>query len=113
MSLRVGDRWVGDGVRRLWAARTFETPVRGAAAGRAQIPSGLRQASAADYPGTVPWNHRGDIEDGPTIQSCDIMRLSKPVSYTHLRAHETDSYLVCRLLLEKKKKHKKKYIHSL
>src|SRR5680860_47055 len=30
-----------------------------------------------------------------------------PVSYTHLRAHETDSYLVCRLLLEKKKKNKK------
>ena len=30
----------------------------------------------------------------------------KPVSYTHLRAHETDSYLVCRLLLEKKKKKK-------
>src|SRR5665647_3691780 len=26
-----------------------------------------------------------------------------PVSYTHLRAHETASYLVCRLLLEKKK----------
>src|SRR5680860_1753779 len=26
----------------------------------------------------------------------------KAVSYTHLRAHETDSYLVCRLLLEKK-----------
>src|SRR5665647_1098378 len=24
-----------------------------------------------------------------------------PVSYTHLRAHETDSYLVCRLLLAK------------
>src|SRR5665647_2655476 len=23
----------------------------------------------------------------------------EPVSYTHLRAHETDSYLVCRLLL--------------
>src|SRR5665647_145083 len=30
--------------------------------------------------------------------------MNKPVSYTHLRAHETDSYLVCRLLLEKKKK---------
>ena len=26
-----------------------------------------------------------------------------PASYTHLRAHETDSDLVCRLLLEKKK----------
>src|SRR5680860_1862949 len=25
--------------------------------------------------------------------------LPEPVSYTHLRAHETDSYLVCRLLL--------------
>ena len=27
-----------------------------------------------------------------------------PVSYTHLRAHETVLELVCRLLLEKKKK---------
>ena len=27
-----------------------------------------------------------------------------PVSYTHLRAHETGRNLVCRLLLEKKKK---------
>ena len=26
-----------------------------------------------------------------------------PVSYTHLRAHETPEHLVCRLLLEKKK----------
>ena len=30
------------------------------------------------------------------------------VSYTHLRAHETGRNLVCRLLLEKKKKEKKK-----
>ena len=28
-----------------------------------------------------------------------------PVSYTHLRAHETPEHLVCRLLLEKKNKH--------
>ena len=27
----------------------------------------------------------------------------EPVSYTHLRAHETPEHLVCRLLLEKKK----------
>src|SRR5664279_6059076 len=27
------------------------------------------------------------------------VRLTTSVSYTHLRAHETDSYLVCRLLL--------------
>ena len=31
----------------------------------------------------------------------------KPVSYTHLRAHETGRNLVCRLLLEKKKKRNK------
>ena len=34
-------------------------------------------------------------------------RQTEPVSYTHLRAHETVLDLVCRLLLEKKKKHYK------
>src|SRR5680860_1714073 len=34
---------------------------------------------------------------------CHEQKTLDPVSYTHLRAHETDSYLVCRLLLEKKK----------
>src|SRR5664279_5908685 len=29
-----------------------------------------------------------------------VSTVTEPVSYTHLRAHETDSYLVCRLLLE-------------
>src|SRR5664279_1866023 len=29
-----------------------------------------------------------------------VLEVLDPVSYTHLRAHETDSYLVCRLLLE-------------
>ena len=32
--------------------------------------------------------------------------LLDPVSYTHLRAHETRHDLVCRLLLEKKKRRK-------
>src|SRR5664279_3695407 len=31
----------------------------------------------------------------------DGQTMEEAVSYTHLRAHETDSYLVCRLLLEK------------
>eukprot|EP00658_Telonema_sp_P-2_P015218 TRINITY_DN15850_c0_g1_i1.p1 TRINITY_DN15850_c0_g1~~TRINITY_DN15850_c0_g1_i1.p1 ORF type:complete len:154 (+),score=13.44 TRINITY_DN15850_c0_g1_i1:150-611(+) len=37
--------------------------------------------------------------------SCEILNLVTlvPVSYTHLRAHETPEHLVCRLLLEKKK----------
>ena len=30
--------------------------------------------------------------------------ISEAVSYTHLRAHETLRHLVCRLLLEKKKR---------
>ena len=34
--------------------------------------------------------------------------ITEPVSYTHLRAHETPEHLVCRLLLEKKKTKKKK-----
>ena len=50
---------------------------------------------------------RGHTAHG-TKMSYDIgslsMDYSNPVSYTHLRAHETGSYFVCRLLLEKKKK---------
>ena len=39
-----------------------------------------------------------------TLLSHDLIELKlMPVSYTHLRAHETLRYLVCRLLLEKKK----------
>ena len=34
------------------------------------------------------------------------------VSYTHLRAHETKANLVCRLLLEKKKKKTHNQKHS-
>src|SRR5660398_295745 len=35
--------------------------------------------------------------------STTLTRPPAPVSYTHLRAHETKANLVCRLLLEKKK----------
>ena len=42
------------------------------------------------------------VSDTGSIYNIDSYH--EPVSYTHLRAHETDSYLVCRLLLEKKKK---------
>ena len=39
-----------------------------------------------------------------------IARDLEPVSYTHLRAHETVLDLVCRLLLEKKKDLYKDYV---
>eukprot|EP00658_Telonema_sp_P-2_P048067 TRINITY_DN36583_c0_g1_i1.p1 TRINITY_DN36583_c0_g1~~TRINITY_DN36583_c0_g1_i1.p1 ORF type:complete len:343 (-),score=69.48 TRINITY_DN36583_c0_g1_i1:58-1086(-) len=57
----------------------------------------------------LPWN---GIEDGvSSTQEKDRILLEakneahKAVSYTHLRAHETPEHLVCRLLLEKKKKY--------
>ena len=49
--------------------------------------------------------HEDVIATGAKIR--DVGRI-RPVSYTHLRAHETVLDLVCRLLLEKKKKQKKK-----
>ena len=39
-----------------------------------------------------------------TINRPEVRNAFTPVSYTHLRAHETREDLVCRLLLEKKKK---------
>ncbi|WDT38012.1 hypothetical protein PVA38_11675 [Streptococcus pneumoniae D39] len=38
------------------------------------------------------------------------LSIKEAVSYTHLRAHETVLDLVCRLLLEKKKKQKENKI---
>ena len=55
--------------------------------------AGVYTASAEGYSGPVTV----EVEfDGSSILSVHV-----PVSYTHLRAHETRSNLVCRLLLEK------------
>src|SRR5680860_796511 len=45
---------------------------------------------------------RGSVVDACMEKRCCMESSAPAVSYTHLRAHETDSYLVCRLLLEKK-----------
>ena len=47
---------------------------------------------------------RSKLELGNISFAARVMQFSEPVSYTHLRAHETVLDLVCRLLLEKKKK---------
>ena len=39
----------------------------------------------------------------PSLSEFPQSKTYIPVSYTHLRAHETSAHLVCRLLLEKKK----------
>eukprot|EP00831_Metopus_contortus_P013121 TRINITY_DN15300_c0_g1_i3.p1 TRINITY_DN15300_c0_g1~~TRINITY_DN15300_c0_g1_i3.p1 ORF type:complete len:131 (+),score=46.58 TRINITY_DN15300_c0_g1_i3:25-417(+) len=41
-----------------------------------------------------------------------LQSTTRPVSYTHLRAHETSLHLVCRLLLEKKKKKKPVFLKN-
>src|SRR5665647_3873670 len=52
--------------------------------------------------GSPTWSAALKPANGRRYQGCSGSA-SRSVSYTHLRAHETDSYLVCRLLLEKKK----------
>src|SRR5665647_3673550 len=63
--------------------------------GRALVRAGVQAESVLQ----VRVVRRGRHRDRPAVRD-----VGEPVSYTHLRAHETDSYLVCRLLLEKKKK---------
>ena len=43
-----------------------------------------------------------DVLDRPLAQAKQVGADVTPVSYTHLRAHETVLDIVCRLLLEKK-----------
>src|SRR5678815_3165969 len=54
-------------------------------------------ARRMDLAGTMIWT--------PTTAGFSLSngaQVYNPVSYTHLRAHETPEHLVCRLLLEKK-----------
>src|SRR5674476_1420302 len=74
------------------------------ASGLAFTPGGLRLASrAAEILGL---QDRTVLEISQAGRGRRLLRIaaSEPVSYTHLRAHETGRNLVCRLLLEKKKK---------
>src|SRR5678816_4582305 len=76
-----------------------------------------RATSAANRQGTINLRVASEpLETTATAVTADfcikrvprLVRISgvrlPPVSYTHLRAHETPEHLVCRLLLEKKKK---------
>ncbi|GAB5865535.1 hypothetical protein JMUB7532_27560 [Staphylococcus aureus] len=46
--------------------------------------------------------YREVLEPNKTVKAREKVETLSPVSYTHLRAHETCADLVCRLLLEKK-----------
>src|SRR5680860_1617697 len=60
----------------------------------------IARRPAATAPRHIPMD---EISSSPWMTTPPRPGSSFTVSYTHLRAHETDSYLVCRLLLEKKK----------
>ena len=78
---------------------------------------------AADYAQIAFDTINTAMGDGPTDTpaqpvSCTALLaqqvgVSEPVSYTHLRAHETVLDLVCRLLLEKNNDHTELLRHGL
>src|SRR5665647_1522878 len=65
------------------------------------LPEQQRKRTSLIYNNCLFQMPQPGFEPGTTRSS--VWRSPRPVSYTHLRAHETDSYLVCRLLLENKK----------
>src|SRR5665647_3722838 len=82
-------------------------PLAGAEAGNRP----RREAASRPPPGYLlspQWRPHSEVVVTPSLllrmgHSCPHIRLLRhrirglsPVSYTHLRAHETDSYLVCR-----------------
>src|SRR5665647_2187874 len=69
----------------------------------AAIGSSIRNTLRAPALSALSWIARRSTAVEPDGTQTMISGEANPVSYTHLRAHETDSYLVCRLLLEKKK----------
>src|SRR5674536_389466 len=64
--------------------------------------AGLRAAAMAKSAPAARAAPATSAENSP--ESARSRGRPTPVSYTHLRAHETPEHLVCRLLLEKKKK---------
>src|SRR5665254_7918 len=73
-------------------------------------PTPRRRQTSPRHRGSVRWPARRRPErpvgpwSTPTAwRPAAVQPGRRPVSYTHLRAHETPEHLVCRLLLEKKK----------
>src|SRR5664279_5722877 len=90
------------------ARRCWYQPIASASSVRdVQRRANVRTSSESSFGGSWYWSvgirascHRASAHRSFSTRTGSTQ---VPVSYTHLRAHETDSYLVCRLLLEKKK----------
>ena len=91
-------------------SRTLKVGTRGSTLATTQAGHVRDALIAAGYPAElVIVRTRGDVVMAP-VERIGVgvftleLRAALAVSYTHLRAHETGSTLVCRLLPEKKKK---------
>src|SRR5665647_2192301 len=63
----------------------------------------IKQMGDFSIPSNLPYAEMNSLsiearQKLQSIQPRTLAQASRTVSYTHLRAHETDSYLVCRLL---------------
>ena len=67
----------------------------------------LRTLIAAEKPDVAHFHNTHFMISPAAYTACREVGVPVAVSYTHLRAHETVLDLVCRLLLEKKKKQAK------
>src|SRR5678816_157559 len=80
-----------------YTVRSVETSATGKQTERVETRHGVFLPKALGVKGRVEVETRSrGIFDVPVYQ----LKFSMPVSYTHLRAHETPEHLVCRLLLE-------------
>src|SRR5664279_6545299 len=93
------------GVIALWAALICVPAAHAARIG--VLSNNYAAATAADFAGKIAGHTFTGVDTSTTVPtltsltgSFDVLLLFEDgaVSYTHLRAHETDSYLVCRLL---------------
>ena len=75
----------------------------GSTRSRSSAASDVYKRQVFERMGGVPQNiPGGEIYQALEKGTIDAAEWVGPVSYTHLRAHETPEQLVCRLLLEKK-----------
>src|SRR5674536_398869 len=99
----VADRLRTEGVRAGVVSPNVIRPfpaaaIRAALRGVRAVVLGERSCSYGAHGANLSHEVKSALQEDPENRT--------PVSYTHLRAHETPEHLVCRLLLEKKKKKK-------